>query len=55
MRLWYGKEDVNMLLNVGRYMVDRLFGVVYKEYEGRSYFIMWENIEEILIDMWRDV
>jgi pimeloyl-ACP methyl ester carboxylesterase len=54
-RLWYGKEDVNTPPNAGRYMADRLPGAVYKEYEGRSHFTMWENIEEILTDMRRDV
>jgi pimeloyl-ACP methyl ester carboxylesterase len=53
-RLFYGTKDVNTPPAMGKYMAARLPQAVYKEYEGKSHFTMWNELEEMLGDMLRD-
>jgi pimeloyl-ACP methyl ester carboxylesterase len=52
-RLWYGGEDVNTTPTMGRFMAERLPESVYKEYQGKSHFTIWD--EETLEEMLRDL
>jgi pimeloyl-ACP methyl ester carboxylesterase len=52
-RLWYGSEDVNTTPAMGRYMADRLDRAVYREFEGRSHFTIWD--EELVETMLEDL
>lgn len=53
-RLWYGSDDVNTPPQFGKWMAARLPSAIYKEFPGKSHFIAWDHVEEVLNDMLED-
>ncbi|KAJ5992968.1 hypothetical protein N7451_008692 [Penicillium sp. IBT 35674x] len=50
-RLWYGTEDYNTPVILGRYMAERIPHAVLKEYTGDSHFTIHRRATEILRDL----
>lgn len=50
-RLWYGTDDTQTPIGVGRYMAKYLPNSVLKEYPGLTHFSISDRSEEILMDL----
>ena len=50
-KLWYGDEDANTPLRMGRYMVEKLPGAKLSVYPGDTHFTVFEKGEDILKEM----
>ncbi|KAJ5647633.1 hypothetical protein N7490_004005 [Penicillium lividum] len=50
-RLWYGTEDYNTPVKLGRPMVEQIPHAIFKEYIGDSHFILHSRASEIPRDL----
>ena len=52
MRLYFGSEDINTPVRMGRNMAAKLKRAVFKEYEGDTHVTLFENhADDILRDI----
>lgn len=51
LRLWYGTDDTQTPVRVGRYLAEHLPNSVLKEYHGATHSSISDNSEEILMDL----
>jgi len=50
-RLWYGTEDYNTPVTLGRYMAEHIPHAILKEYTEVSHFTIHKHATEILRDL----